>query len=151
MLRNPNGAVVEYFATVWYGEEATHLDVVPGDTRHQTFWEFATLLLSLCTWGDRFVDNSVAILGDNTAALSCALKLDGKGAMAAIARELSWRQARRRWSFVVGHLPSEFNQVADALSRTTDPKGSEWPSLALASAAYRAPPRLQDVWRALPR
>ena len=92
----------------------------------------------------------VAVLGDNTAALSSALALKGKGVMLAVARELSWRQSRRKWSFDVGHLPAEHNVVSDALSRTTDPKGCSWPALALAAATYAAPPRLKDLWLARP-
>ena len=109
------------------------------------------MLLALCTWGDGFVDTTVAVLGDNTGALQNALALRGRGALLHVARELSWRQARRRWSFEVGHLPSEFNVVADALSRTSDPKGHAWPSEALAASVFRAPPKLRKLWLASPR
>ena len=146
----PDRVVREYFSVVWYGHEAPHLKVVPYDPAHQTFWEFAMLLLSLCVWADRFTDSSIAILGDNKAALTNALKLQGRGPLQAIARELSWRKERRRWSFSVGHLPSEFNEVTDALSRITDPKGAAFPSHALASAVPVSPPRLQDLWMAEP-
>ena len=151
LLRDGDGRVVEYFSVVWFGNEARHLKVVPSDTAFQSFWDFATLLLALCTWGDRFVHERVAVLGDNTAALSCSLGLKGKGVMLAVARELSWRQSRRKWAFEVGHLPAEHNVVADALSRTADPKGCAWPAVALASAAFAPPPRLQDLWLAHPR
>ena len=77
LLRDGDGHVVEYSAVVWYGSEAPHLKVVPNDTSFQSFWEFATLLLALCTWGDRFVHEKVAVLGDNTAALSSALAFKG--------------------------------------------------------------------------
>ena len=150
MLRDGHGAVIEYFAVVWYGDEAPHLNVVPDDSRHQTFWEFATLFLSLCTWGDRFTQETVSVLGDNTAALTCALSLSGRGNLIAIGRELSWRQARRKWCFEVGHLPSEYNVVADALSRRADPKGAPWPALAVASATFVSPPKLCDLWLACP-
>ena len=100
--------------------------------------------------GDKFVDESLSILGDNTGSLNNALALKGKGNLLAVARELSWRQARRRWRFQVGHLPSELNVTADALSRTTDPKLVAWPARALASAVQRTPPRLCDLWRACP-
>ena len=93
----------------------------------------------------------VAVLGDNTAALSSSLALKGKGVMLAVARELSWIQSRRKWAFDVGHLPAEHNVVADALSRAADPKGCAWPSVALASAVFAALPRLQDLWLAHPR
>ena len=150
LLRDGAGHVVEYFSVVWTGNEARHLKVVPNDTSFQSFWEFSTLLLALCTWGDSFVHERVAVLGDNTAALSDALALTGKGIMNSVAREISWRQSRRRWSFDVGHLPSEYNVVADALSRTADPKGCAWPALALATATYAVPPKLQELWLARP-
>ena len=109
-----------------------------------------TLLLALVTWGDHFVDEAVMVVGDNAAALSCALTLKGKGELLAVARELSWRQARRGWKFIVGHLPSEHNVVADALSRHVDPNGYEFPALALARANPVTPPRLRDLWLARP-
>jgi len=86
--------VIEYFALVWFGDEAEHLGVTVGDTRFQTFWEYATLLLALVTWGDWFVVHTVLIAGDNTGALDNALSLKGKGILQAISREVSWRQAR---------------------------------------------------------
>ena len=150
VLRDPSRRVVEYFPVIWSNDDAEHLYVVTHDTKHQSFWEFATLLLALMTWGDRFVHEQVLVAGDNTAALSGALSLKGKGELLAVARELSWRQARRGWRFSVGHLPSEYNMVADALSRTTDPKGADWPSLALAEASFTAPPKLRDLWLACP-
>ena len=150
VLRDTAKRVVEYFSVIWTNEDAQHLYVVTHDPKHQSFWEFATLLLALMTWGDNFVQEPVLIAGDNTAALSGALSLKGKGELLAVARELSWRQARRGWKFSVGHLPSEFNVVADALSRTTDPKGVDWPSVALAEATFAAPPKLREVWLACP-
>lgn len=151
ILKDPEGIIREYFSVVWMGYEAEHLHVVINDTRHQTFWEFATLLLCLVTWGNRFTDYSLAVLGDNTGSLQNALALKGRGALLAIAREVSWRQARHQWSFTVGHLPSEVNTVADALSRVADPSGKTgWPKLALAGAEVVSPPRLFDIWRAAP-
>ena len=108
------------------------------------------LLLALVAWGDRFVDSSVAVLGDNTGALQDAIALKGRGPLLYVARELSWRTVQRGWSYVVGHLPSEFNSIADSLSRVADPKNQAWPSDALASALPTTPPRLKDLWLAVP-
>ena len=135
---------------LWLGDEAPHLSVVPALPRHQSFWEFSTLLLSLMVWGDRFTEEALDISGDNTSALSNALSLKGRGAMLAVAREISWRKARRSWNFRVGHLPSEHNGVADALSRAGDPKGKGWPSQALSVAREVKPPKLRDLWLARP-
>ena len=151
VLKNPEGIAVEYFAVVWDGAEAIHLNVAIEDPAYQTFWEFATLFLVLMVWGDKFVEESLLILGDNTAALSNALSLKGRGCLLAVAREIAWRQARRKWCFETGHLPSEHNVIADALSRIVDPKGKAWPSLALSVAEAVQPPKLQDLWLAHPR
>ena len=153
VLRDSEKQVKEYFSVIWSDDDASHLDVVKADTRFQSFWEFATLFLALVTWGDWFVEAPVLIVGDNTAALTDSLSLGGKGVMQAISREISWRVARRRWRYMVGHLPSEHNLVAYALSRQADPKSSrpQWPDSALASADFVSPPRLRDLWLANPR
>ena len=117
VLRDADARVREYFSVIWNQDDVDHLGVEVHCSRFQTFWEFLALLLSLMTWADRFVEERVLVLGDNTGALTDALALKGRGPLLAVARELSWRQARRRWNFAVGHLPSEHNKVADALSR----------------------------------
>ena len=108
------------------------------------------VLLTLMTWGDDFSAVSVDILGDNLGSLNSGLKLKGKGPLLAISKEISWRQARRGWTYQLGHLPSERNNVADALSRLADPKGKHWPAAALGSAARRDAPQLKYVWLACP-
>ena len=82
------------------------------------------------------------MLGDNISALANSLSLKGKGAQAQISRELAWRKVRHAWRYAVGHLPSEGKLLADGLSRTGAPDGSEqreFPA-ALLSATRRAPP-----------
>ena len=143
-------AVSEYWYCVWDNDAAGCLGVVPAQPRYQTFWELATLLLSLIVWGPRFVTEAVAVLGDNTGALQTALSLSGRMPNLAAARELAWRQARGRWNFEVGHLPSEHNTTADALSRVASPEAVAWPAADLGAASWKSPPRLSDVWRSLP-
>ena len=150
VLKNSDGVITEYVCVVWSADDAAHLGVQPGDTKHQSFYEFLMLLLSLLVWGDNYVEQSIAILGDNVGALTSALALKGRGSMLAVARELSWRQARRRWAFEVAHLPSEHNSVADALSRVADPAGKPWPAWALAAAEHRKCPKISELWRAAP-
>ena len=95
-----------------------------------TFWEFLTLVLSLEVWGDSYATSSIlTIVGDNTGSLQDALSLKGMGALNTLAMELSWRKARHRWHFQVGHLPTEANGVADALSRLSE--------------GYELPPKLR--------
>ena len=150
ILKNPDGNIERYFAVVWDGSEAVHLGVRIGEPAFQTFWEFCTLLLSLVVWGKHFTQNTVIIYGDNTAALANALNLKGRGILLHVAREIAWRQARRGWKFETAHLPSEHNSIADALSRITDPKGKQWPSLALSAAEADTAPRLSELWLAHP-
>jgi hypothetical protein len=111
VLRRPDGIVDQHFFVIWNGTEAEHLDVWIGDSKFQTFWEFAVFLLVLVQWADLFHPFGMPILGDNTGALQAGLDLSGRGVLLAIAREISWRKARRRWHFSVGHLPSEHNTV----------------------------------------
>ena len=77
----------EFFHCAW--ENIDHLKVEPGQSKHQTFWEILTILLSLELWGDHFVHEEVAILGDNTGALQNVLDLKGRGPMLAVAREIA--------------------------------------------------------------
>ena len=144
------GAVAEFFYTIWQSEDAAALGVEPGETGHQTFWEFLTLLLALIVWGPRVRSVSVPVLGDNTGALQSAISLRGRGPLLAVARELAWRQVRGSWKFTVGHLPSEHNVTADALSRVADSGKVAWPAFDLGTAAWAKPPRIADVWRARP-
>ena len=67
----------------------------------------------------------LALLGDNIAALQLALSLKGKGALNTISREIAWRRCRHGWHYSVGHLAAEDNSLADALSRTSAPEGSD--------------------------
>ena len=97
-------------------------------------------------WGSRFVQHRVAVLGDNTGALTDAIELKGSGPLLAIARELAWRQARFGWLFAVGHVPSESNGVPDALSRSTEP-GKSFPARALRHARQVEAPECSVFWK----
>ena len=139
--------VVAYFMIEWTKDTARHLDVVPNSSRHQTFWEFLVVLLVLCTWGNDFKKASLAVVGDNTGALTNSLKMQGKGNLAAIAREIAWRSVRNEWAFEVGHIPSELNVVPDALSRQFEAHKPVFPHEAL-SDAKRVHPDLKGLWKA---
>jgi hypothetical protein len=101
--------------------------VALADSSSQTFLELFAVLISAILWATTTSSPSeyLVILGDNTAALQSALGLKGKGPLMAVARELSWRQALYNWTFSVGHLPTEANSVADALSRLDAPEPSQ--------------------------
>ena len=139
--------VAEWFAVTWRAEDAAHLTISPGLPKDQTFWEMAILMLGLVQWGDRFTTHELRCIGDNTGALGNILALKGRGPLLAISREIAWRQAQRRWRFSVGHLPTEFNRVADALSRLAAPGRTAKRMPAAVSAARRVyPPKLAELW-----
>jgi len=98
-------------------------------------------------WGDNFVTESLKVVGDNTGALSSALQLKGSGALLAVAREIAWRQARRRWSWVAGHIASEANIIPDKLSRLSGPAPVSFPAKALAGARQVACPVVATLWK----
>ena len=105
------------------------------------------MYLVLLVWAERFRDKGFEILGDSTAALSNSLSFKGRGGMARISKEIAWRKVRFAWRFAVGHLPCEANTVADALSRTSAPPGSEhklFPELLRECRRREAPSR--DRW-----
>ena len=141
--------IVEYFAVQWQDEEVSLIGVHVADSKFQSSWELLTVLLVLLLWGDDFTDTELAIVGDSTSALQDALHLKGSGEMAAVAREIAWRQVRRGWSFGVGHLPAERNVIPDALSRLWDDPPLQLPEFALREATRRQAPHVGSVWRAV--
>ena len=126
---------------------ASTLGIAIGSPAGQTTWELLAIFLVLIAWGGLHRAPGLAILGDNTASLESALHLRGKGALAKIAREISWRRARTGWRYAVGHLPSERNCLADALSRLHAPAAdsARWPA-ALRRVRTRALPQIGTLW-----
>ena len=123
----------------------SRLQVAIGDPAWQTFFELLAIALSLDLWGDYFLKEPVAVVGDNTASLTSLLKQNGKGLLLAVARELSWRRARRGWLISAGHLPTEGNKVPDALSRLAE--GAAFPQAALSSAIRSPLSHVGRFWR----
>ena len=135
-----NGAYLEHASITWSAECARRFKVELGSPKGQTTWEYLVVLLALEVWADRYRDVGVAILGDNLAAISGALALKGRADLSLVTREIAWRKVRRRWFYACGHLPAEFNDVADALSRLSAPEGNnkKFPP-ELASSRARVP------------
>ena len=115
------GQIVEHWSLPWQPTDAKELQTTVGKPAGQTTWELLALLVTLVLWGRSHRGHGIALLGDNTASLQAALQLRGRGALARIAREISWRRARDGWRYAVGHLPSERNVLADSLSRLHAP------------------------------
>ena len=141
------GAPAEYWHLQWQPEDAIALSTTIGKPAGQTSWELLAILVSLILWGQSHRCTGIALLGDNLASLEAALHLRGKGPLAKLGRELSWRRTRAGWRYAVGHLPTEKNLVADALSRLHAPGGEAkaWPEV-LSRATPRVPPTIRDIW-----
>ena len=112
-----------------------------GVPAFQTFREYLALFISLVLWaGPR---DPIAIIGDNTGALQLAMDLNGDGGLLAISREIAWRTARHGWLYGAGHLPTEANSLADALSRLTE---SDRVPLQLRHLQEFDPPDIRSLW-----
>ena len=127
------------------GQEAASYQV--GLPEFQTFWEYLALLLCLCTFARR--GEPIAVIGDNTASLQLALSLSGGDGLLAISRELSWRKARFGWIFAVGHLPTESNGIADALSRLTQHQRPPCLPQPLLGIPIWRPPSVAKLWKSI--
>ena len=106
-----NDIITEYWWAVWDDKEVSRLGVQTGQARHQTFWEALALLISMLVWQKCFALGPVLIIGDNVPALQNTLDLKGRGPLLTVSREIAWRKARGRWTYDVGHLPSEYNKA----------------------------------------
>jgi len=143
-----NGRPVEYWVLSWSCDLARLLQTQIGDTSGQTTWEYLAIFVSLLVWGSRFRTEGLAILGDNLASLSGALNLKGRSSLTLITKEISWRKVREGWRYACGHLPSEHNLIADALSRQSAPlpaSQKQFPQ-ALRDASEQRCPDLLQIW-----
>jgi len=139
---------VEIMIVTWDASTAAYLGEEIGKPDGQTTWELLALLLCLVAWAAEHRAAGLALLGDNVAALSAALNLKGRKGLTKINREISWRKCHGSWRYAAGHLPSEQNVWADALSRTMAPEGSDHKQIpeALLQTPRREPPVLDDLW-----
>jgi hypothetical protein len=119
------GVPAEYFEIVWDTFDLTALKAEVGAPRCQTLFEYLAVLFVLLAWGAEHREDGLAILGDNVAALQCAVTLKGHRSMLNISKEIAWRRLRAGWFYAVGHLAAEDNVLSDALSRTSAPAGSD--------------------------
>jgi len=118
-----------------------------GDPSGQTSWEYLVLYASLVLWASQHLEG-LRILGDNLASLGGIINLRGKSVLNVITKEIAWRKVRCSWRYSAGHLPSEMNSVADALSRLAAPPGAEsctFPEC-LRGAREIEPPDFDSLW-----
>ena len=144
-----NGVPQIFFAGAWTENDAEVVGAPLGAPDGQTAWEYITLFLVLLAFGTDFRKTGLVILGDNLASLNLALTLKGSRVLGKTSREIAWRQVRQGWRYMCGHLPSELNHTADALSRLSAPtdNAKDLPT-ELGKARRVEPPILMDIWTA---
>ena len=138
-----NGQPIRWWRTTWRAEDVHCIEPRARTevSDWQTFWEYLTLLMCLILWARP--NEPIAIIGDNTGSLQLAIDLNGSNGLLAISRELAWRRARNRWSYGAGHLPTEANSLADALSRMN---ASGQPPPRLRRLREFDPPQVSELW-----
>ena len=129
----------DYLVMRWQPEMCASLGVEIGASKFLPFFEALTALAAIVVWGGRSRIQAFALVGDNLGALTAAVSTKGKGDVARICREIALRQAREGLVVSVGHLPSELNDWADALSRLHAPTPAEVPSVLLQLPRRTAP------------
>ena len=132
------------FACTWDQADFAGREVWVGEPASQTFFEVLALTLAVELWCG--AGQPTAILGDNTAALQEALTLKGKGAVGDLAQVLAVLRCSRTLALTVGHLPTEANDAADALSRQCDIPRPAWPFTPSQGVVRDAPLRPTDLW-----
>ena len=73
------GVILEFRHLNWDDGTAAQLEVETGNSKHQSLWELVAGYLTLAVWGAQFVQQSLALIGDNTSALTDALNTKGRG------------------------------------------------------------------------
>ena len=130
---------VERLVLQWTPGLCEGLRVKMGESRYLPFFEALTALAAITVWCGPGRLQSAALVGDNLAALTTAVSYRGRGDLGRVCRELALRQARWGVHLAVGHLPSELNSWADALSRRFAPEPPALPE-ELAAVPCAAPP-----------
>ena len=110
-----------YFTCAWRPGDFGDRDVHVGSSASQTYFEVLVLVLAIELWGRTL--RPTVVLGDNLPALQEALTLKGRGLQGELAQALSVLVVSRSLAITVGHLPTEANTAADALSRLAEPRG----------------------------
>ena len=139
-----DGRPTRCFACRWAQADFGDRDVRVGLPSSQTFFEVLALTLAVELWCGQ--GQPTAILGDNTAALQEALSLKGKGPLGDLAQIIAVLRCSRSLALTVGHLPTEANEVADALSRQFDMPCSAWPFSPEQKVVRDEPLRPAKLW-----
>ena len=140
---------VEIMICEWTTSLCTELQTIRGESAFLSFYESLVALITLHLWCGPEGHQQVALIGDNTAALTVAVSQRGKGDLGKVCREVALRQARGGLVIAVGHLPTKHTVLADALSRLSSPDPPRFPSQ-LRGLPCRAMPCLGDLFRIEP-
>ena len=142
-----NNKVLSFLHKRWAHEDEVKIGATIGKPHGQTSWELFALLLVLLLWGSVEPGRSLAILGDNVGSLQTAITFKSTSSLRAVCKELALHQAVNRWKYSVGHIPTEYNTIADALSRLKD--GEDSSSIhVLSSGEQVVAPSVGEFWRA---
>ena len=141
------GSPVAYFMGKWTEQDAKIVGAPLGDPAGQTSWEYVTLFIALYVFASDHRGTGLAVLGDNVSSLNLALNLKGNRFLGKVSREIGWRRIRLAWRYACGHLPSELNTTADALSRLHAPgtAAKAFPA-ELTPARMITPPAFDTLW-----
>ena len=136
---------VRCFACTWRAEDFEGRNVVIGQPAAQTFFEICAEILAIELWRTGCAPTTV--LGDNTAALQEVLDMKGANLHEDLAQVLAVLRCSRTLTLAVGHLPSESNVAADALSRQAEPGSRHpWPFPPEMGVAVDTPLRPATLW-----
>ena len=144
----------------WLASEVTTTDesvlgAKKGDCASQAVFEALALLVAMREWLHRWRDERTLVLGrsDSLAALGALNKINGgKDVINRIMREAALDFAEGSYVVdVVGHLPADMNEIADALSRLRAPEENrkEFPTLLARVEETHATPRSRSWSRTL--
>ena len=137
------------FSFAWQPEHFEGLRVTIGDSAGQTFLEIVVLVMAVEAWCRG--DESTAIYGDNVGSLQEVIDMRGRGLHERPAQVLAVLRCTRSLDLWVGHLPTESNLAADALSRQVGPEGERkrWPFTPSQNVETTVPRSPAELWELL--
>ena len=143
------GKPVQCFAYEWQPHDFEGMRVTIGDCTGQTFFELVGLIMAVEVWCSEA--EATAIIGDNVGSLQELLDLRGRGLHERPAQVLAVLRCSRSLDLAVGHLPTESNLAADALSRQAGPKGERkpWPFTRRQRVPQTLPKPPVQLWKLL--
>ena len=148
-----DGVIVSYFSDRLTKQDAIIHRTRLADSHGQQIWESLCVLIAMRVWASvwRTRRYTITVGSDNMAALVLAGKLKAKGPRAVIAREIALHYAEGSFEpRVTEHVPGVANDIADALSRLSDPSSTkELPTILNGVEFVQPDPRPRSWYRTL--